>query len=95
MRGVTSGRSAAAVGGERSGRAAPVNGQLALLQAQAGALGLRALANERWLVCGFLRDAFPPAGVYLARAQRYEVLRRQLLALTERLLTDAPPQLVA
>ena len=82
-------------GGPRSGRAPAVHGGLALVQTQAAVLGLQVADQERWLVEGFLRDGVSAPCEYLRLAARHKVLRRELLALTQRLLTEAPLRPVA
>ena len=72
-----------------------LDGELAVVQARAAWLGLRVVANDGWLVCGFLADATRNPRRYLALAEQQQALRRALFALTERLLTDAPLRPVA
>ena len=81
--------------GPRSGGAPAVRGTLAVVQAQAAVLGLQVADQERWLAGGFLRDGMPAPRAYLGLAARHKVLRRELLALTQRLLTEAPLRPVA
>ena len=72
-----------------------LDGELAAVQARAMGLGLRVVANEGWLVGGFLADELVDPRRYLALAEHQQVLQRQLFALTQRLLTDAPLRPVA
>ncbi len=72
-----------------------VNGDLAMVQAEAARLGVRAIASEGWLVGGFLADATFTPQRYLDAARRQQELQRALLALTAVLLTRAPLRLVA
>ena len=72
-----------------------LDGELAVVQARAAGLGLRVVANDGWLVSGFLADATLNPRRYLALAEQQQALRRALFALTERLLTDAPLRPVA
>ncbi len=72
-----------------------VNGDLAMVQAEAARLGLQAIANEGWLVGGFLADAAFTPRRYLDAAARQRDLQRALFALTEALLTRGPLRLVA
>ena len=72
-----------------------LQGDLAVVQARATELGLRVVADECWLVRGFLAEATLSPRRYLDLAERHKALQRQLFALTARLLTDAPPRLVA
>ena len=72
-----------------------LDGELAMVQARAVGLGRRAMANEAWLAGGFLADQWMTPQRYLARAEEHKALQRQLFALTERLLTDAPLRPVA
>ena len=78
-----------------SGRAPAVRGTLAVVQAQAAVLGLQVADQERWLVGGFLRNAMPAPRAYLGLAARHKALRRELLVLTRRRLTEAPLRPVA
>ena len=65
-------------------------GELAVIQVQAAGLGLRVAKNEGWLVAGFLGEAVVDPRRYLARAEQQKRLQREFLALTKRLLIDAP-----
>jgi hypothetical protein len=72
-----------------------IDAGLALISIEAARLGERALANEAWLVGGFLADAtFTPQG-YLDAAERHRALQRVLFTFTELLLAHTPPPLVA
>ena len=72
-----------------------LSGELALVQVRAAGLGRRVVANESWLVGGFLMDRPLNPQRYLDRAEQQKRLQREFLALTKRLLTDAPLQPVA
>ncbi len=72
-----------------------VDGEMALVQAEAARLGLQALANEGWLVGSFLADATFTPRRYLDAAARQRDLQRALFALTEILLTRGPLRRVA
>lgn len=72
-----------------------VERDLAMVQAEAARLGLRALASEGWLSGGFLADAAFTPQRYLDAAKRQQELQRVLFALTEALLTRAPLRPVA
>ena len=72
-----------------------VNGDLAMVQAEAARLGVRAIANEGWLAHGFLADAAFTPQRYLDAAAQQKDLQRVLFGLTEVLLTRAPLRPVA
>ena len=72
-----------------------LNGELAMIQARAAGLGRRVVANEGWLVGGFLADGPISPRRYLAMAEQQKRLQREFFALTQRLLTDAPLRPVA
>ena len=72
-----------------------LNGELAVVQARVGELGLRVVANEAWLASGFLADERITPRRYLVRAEEHKALRQRMFALTERLLSDAPLRPVA
>ena len=67
-----------------------LDGKLAVVQAQAMALGARVVADQTWLTAGFLHDKTLSPARYLDLAARHKARERRLLALTERLLADAP-----
>jgi hypothetical protein len=72
-----------------------IGSTLAVVRTRAALVGRSVLANEGWLAGGFLADErFSPQS-YLLRAERQKELQRALFAMTERLLTEAPPPVVA
>ena len=66
-----------------------LDGEVAVVQAREAGLGLRVVANEGWLVGGFLADGTVNPQRDVALAERQKALRRALLALTAGLLPDA------
>jgi hypothetical protein len=70
-------------------------GHLAVIQARAAVLGSKAIANEEWLTKGFLGDTRFTPQRYLDEAERHKSIQRTLFALTEVLLIEARPRLVA
>ena len=72
-----------------------LDGELAVVRAQAAAVGLRVAAGEARLLLLVLSDPSPSPADYLAQAEAHKALRASLLALTEALLTRAPPPVVA
>lgn len=69
--------------------ASALHGHLAALQAKATLLAPRVIADERWLVAGFLGADMPSPKVYLAIAADHRARQRRLLAMTARLLEEA------
>ncbi|MEA2510524.1 MAG: hypothetical protein QOF01_960 [Thermomicrobiales bacterium] len=68
---------------------------LPLVQTRAALLGERVLANENWLLGGFLADERFTPEAYLVLAEQQRDLQRALLALTARLLTETQSPVVA
>jgi hypothetical protein len=69
--------------------------RLAVVREQAAALGREVMANEGWLTGGFLSDARFTPEAYLDVAERQRTLQRMLFALTECLLSETTPPVVA
>jgi hypothetical protein len=72
-----------------------LDGELAAVQLRAARLGMRVVADERWLTGEFLRDALLDPQRYIDRAEEHKSRQRQLLTLTRRLLEIEPARLVA
>ena len=70
-------------------------GRLAVVQEQAAAVGKQVMANEGWLSGGFLVDERFTPQTYLVLAERQKALQRTLFALTECLLSEVAPPVVA
>ena len=70
-------------------------GRMAVVREQAAALGRQVMANEGWLTGGFLADVRFTPEAYLDVAERQKSLQRMLFALTECLLSEVAPPVVA